>query len=223
MEALIEYLAKEGRVILQAPATFSVALVLCVGVIWAAFSWAYLSRFEGQSSTLSSLEGRLKLKDDQISDYKDKLSGATPLEAKKRIEALELQVTALSPRRLTTEQKAQISNSLAGAAGSINIGSDMAVADAKPLAADLASAFQAAGWRVNLPMFMGLSDPPASGLGLRIANPSQPSQVDKRVQAALRAANLVFDVETGRLSKIQPYPGMPPEPDIEIEITNKSN
>ena len=148
--------------ILQAPATFAMALAILGGLIWGAMSWSY-------SSQIANLQSRLSLKDDQIADYKTKLEGATPDEAKRRLDALELQVKALSPRRLTEEQKGKIGQSLKGSLGSIQIIQDMGAPDAKAYTADLALAFQAAGWAVALPAVLGLGNPPPSGVALQSA------------------------------------------------------
>lgn len=51
------------------------------------------------SERIATLKSRIEARDEKISDYDQKLEGASPDEARKRIEALELQVKALSPRR----------------------------------------------------------------------------------------------------------------------------
>jgi hypothetical protein len=71
--------------------------------------------------------------------------------------------------------------------GNISIVQDMAAADAKPLTADLASAFQAAGWGVSLPMIMGPSNVPTSGLAVRVENPGNLRPVQQAVVSALKA------------------------------------
>lgn len=65
--------------------TFFVILVLMVGAIWVAFSWAY-------GGVLASKNGQIELQDRQLADYRDKLKGATPEEAKAKIDALEEKV-----------------------------------------------------------------------------------------------------------------------------------
>jgi hypothetical protein len=231
MQALIEYFAKEGRVIFQAPIAFAVALAIIFGLVWAAVSWSFQSRFDGQSSAISSLENRVKLKDDQIGEYKEKLSGATPEEAKKRIDALELQIKALSPRRVSLEQRQHITDALRGMKGNISIVQDMAAADAKPLTADLASAFQAAGWGVSLPMIMGPSNVPTSGLAVRVENPGNLRPVQQAVVSALKAVGLDFDLQAG-IRKAPPIPDPPPgyprvpsemSPDVELLLTTRVN
>ncbi len=231
MKELIEYLVKEGRVVFQAPVAFLLAMILVTSLLWAAINWGYQSKSDGQASAISSLENRIKLKDDQIADYREKLSGATPDEAKKRIDALELQLKALSPRRLSVEQRQKVMSSLKGVRGSVSITQDMAAADAKPLSADLAVAFQAAGWGVLLPLVMGPSNIPPSGLAVRVEDPSKLRPLQQAVISALEAIGLDFNIQGGlRKAPAMPapppgYPGLPQEvsPDIELLVTTRVN
>jgi hypothetical protein len=85
VKRLIEFFAKEGQVILQAPATFALCAVIIAGIIWAVFSFHYSGQIENLNTqiktTSESYEARIKLKDDQLADYKSKLGGASPQEA----------------------------------------------------------------------------------------------------------------------------------------------
>lgn len=211
MEALIKYFANEGRVILQAPAIFAIAIVLVGGIIWAALGWKY-------SSQIANLQSRISLRDDQIGDYKDKLSGATPDEAKKRLDALELQVKALSPRRLTNEQKAQIAHTVGGKTALISIARDAAVGDTAPYTADLAQAFQDGGWHVQTPMVFGIGRPPATGVGLLAVDPHALSLAEATIKRALEAVKIDFDVQEGG-----PPPALAGEPaNVRLIITARA-
>ena len=217
MEALIRYLAGEGRVILQAPATFLVAIAIVSGIAWVALDWKY-------SSQISNLQSRLSLRDDQIADYKDKLNGATPDEAKKRLDELETQVRALSPRRLTNEQKGKLTQALAGTSEVIEIAQDAAVSDAKAFTGDLATCFQVAGWTVSLPSIFAPGYVPPTGVALRVLNPGSLRPAELNAKKALEAAGIEFNIEGGFRP---PNPArlaiMPPDPDVGILITTKLN
>ena len=65
--------------------TFFVILFLAIGVIWVVVNWSY-------SAVLASKNGQIELQDRQLADYRDKLKGATPEEAKAKIDALEEKV-----------------------------------------------------------------------------------------------------------------------------------
>src|ERR1700733_5100966 len=62
--------------------TFFVILVLIIGGIWWLMDWRY-------GSIVASKAGQIELQDRQLADYKQKLDGASPDQAKAKIEALE--------------------------------------------------------------------------------------------------------------------------------------
>ena len=64
--------------------TFAVILVLMIGAIWVVINWSY-------SGVLASKTGQIELQDRQLSDYREKLKGASPEQAKARIDTLEEQ------------------------------------------------------------------------------------------------------------------------------------
>jgi hypothetical protein len=88
MEPLLKLLTDEWSVLQQSPRLFIIAVVLASGAIWLALDWKY-------SAQIANLERRLSLKDDQIQDYKSKLNGASPDEAKRRLDELDLTVKKL--------------------------------------------------------------------------------------------------------------------------------
>jgi hypothetical protein len=72
--------------------TFFVILVLMVGAVWVAFNWSY-------GGVLASKNGQIELQDRQLADYKQKLDGATPEQARAKIEALEHTINLTIGRR----------------------------------------------------------------------------------------------------------------------------
>lgn len=210
MGDVVSTLKANWTVIAQAPWAFVAWTIFIAGVVWVVVNHLKENRIE-------ALEGRLKLRDDEITDYKRKLSGATPDEAKARIDSLEGRLNQLSPRRVTAEQREQIRTALVSIPGNAVIGSDMACADAPAFAAGLIAAFQAAGWGVSNPSFMGLSGPPMSGLGLRVADPANLSPKEAAIASTLRGVGLSVDVQPGK-SVHQMHDQMPLA-DIELVIT----
>jgi hypothetical protein len=105
MDQLIKYVLGEIRIIRGAPLTFSIALsVLLVGV-WSATDWRFAKIIES--------------KDGIIALYKERLNGASPDQAKAKIEALEAQVSALRNREwppLTATESAAFKAALKGVA-----------------------------------------------------------------------------------------------------------
>lgn len=80
MDPLIKYVLAEMRVIADAPLVFTAALLVVGGCIWFVLNWRYV--------------GIVENKDGIIALYKERLGGATPDQAKARIDALERRVKA---------------------------------------------------------------------------------------------------------------------------------
>jgi hypothetical protein len=220
LEAVVKYVIKELGVITQAPMSFILALaVISIGV-WYAIGWRY-------AGTIDSLDGRNKLQADQIADYKNKLSGASPDEAKRRIDALEEQVRALSPRRLTAEQKNKLRLALSSKNHLIEISDDMADADARGYKGDIAFVFQSAGWQLRLPMVMGVGNPPPTGLGLRVSNKAFLNPAEALVKQAFEGAQISFDLQEDPFPpRAMPLDNNPIgldslEPEVRLLITTK--
>jgi hypothetical protein len=88
MSNLMQTLRDNWAVIAQAPWAFLVVTVLLAGTIWLVVKAL-------KAEQVGSLEARLKLRDDEIADYKRKLDGASPQQAHDRIEALERRIGQL--------------------------------------------------------------------------------------------------------------------------------
>jgi hypothetical protein len=84
MDQIIKYVLSEIRVISEAPVAFSACLLVLAGVIWWAVNWRY-------SGVIDSKDGIIAL-------YKERLNGATPDQARAKIEGLEAQISALRSR-----------------------------------------------------------------------------------------------------------------------------
>lgn len=178
------HLEAEWRVLTGAP-------ILSLGLLAAGAVMAYLAARWRFSGKIEHLEERIRLREDRIADYEEKLKGASPEEAKARLDSLESAVTALRPRRLTEEQRRTLAAHVRNRRGRIEIAQDMAVADARLLTADLVSAFREAGWEVRSPSVLGPAAQPITGLGLSISKDAP--ELQQTVAEALRAAGIQFD------------------------------
>jgi hypothetical protein len=198
----------------RAPVPFlALAIAIWFLVRWH-FSGAYQTRLANAESTKELLER-------QLQEYRDKLSGASPDEAKARLDALESRIDALGPRRLSSEQRNLISAALDKFAGSyVVITQDMAVADARSLSQDIAAAFNAARWKVSTSMVMGLGNPPLSGVAVRVGNPESLSAPQEAIIFALKEAGLEFDIQNGRQTSSRLDE---PESEVEIIVTNRQD
>jgi hypothetical protein len=62
--------------------TFFIIVVLIIGAVWWIMSWRY-------GDLLASKNGQIELQDRQLADYREKLKGASPEQAKDKIDSLE--------------------------------------------------------------------------------------------------------------------------------------
>lgn len=77
--------AEQWAAVASAPLPFLIALFVCAGGIWCIMDFSY-------SASLKSKNAQIELKDAPIADYRDKLGGATPTQAKAEMDALKEKV-----------------------------------------------------------------------------------------------------------------------------------
>lgn len=81
-EIVIKYILGEAKTLRSAPAS---ALVLSLGVFavaWAALDWRYAAILANRDGIIASRDATIDLITTQRDDYKDKLGGASPDQAK---------------------------------------------------------------------------------------------------------------------------------------------
>ena len=83
-EQFIQYALGELRLIADAPLVFGAAVLFLGAIIWAALRWRYSSLIEHRNRIIAL--------------YKARLNGATPDQAKAKIDSLEGQVVSLKNR-----------------------------------------------------------------------------------------------------------------------------
>jgi hypothetical protein len=177
------WMSGEWAVIAQAPVTFIAAIVVVGFIIWKVAQHQHATELANHTSSVSLLEK-------QVADYKDKLSGASPDQAKARIEKLEAQVTALMPRRLSSDQKNGIIPVLSPSPGAVSVGYDIGWASGARFQRDIMDAFSSSGWQVGGAVQVGAPSSP-KGILLRVAKNGPASQA---VIAAFNKLGLSFDV-----------------------------
>lgn len=185
MGSLIDTLKANWSVIAQAPLAFAIWTLALIGIIWVIV--AHL-----KSNQIEALDGRLKLRDDEISDYKRKLSGASPDEAKARIEALELAVSHLTPKRLADDQLRTIVANARIAPGAVSVTYDMAYAAGQVMAGQLQRALAEAGWQVTGGMVGGPGFVPPEGLAISLSAEAERTPAERALLRAFEVAGLKF-------------------------------
>jgi hypothetical protein len=192
-------LRQEARAIASAPILAAMVLIAALVAIWGVLHWSYRAALSNKDSHIAFLERR-------VAEYRDRLGGATPDEARKRIEALETELKSLrlrlQPRRLTQAQRQAIVDRSRLPAGAkpapVVVTQEAVCSDCRAFADDLVAALNEGGnWQVSATVVQSPDERPRTGLSIRVAEPLRPPPQAARLQAALRSAGLAFDVVSG--------------------------
>jgi len=135
------------------PKTFALVTAVIIAIVWLIVNYSY-------STILSNKNSQIELQDRQLGDYKQKLDGATPEQAKAKIEALENTI------RLTVGSKWEALSSYQISALAVQLKAiqksraEVMYENAlgKDLAQSILSAFKEAGWdqaRLNIGSGLG--------------------------------------------------------------------
>jgi hypothetical protein len=194
-ESAVASVGQQFSTVLAAPIPF----LLVVGFV--AFGiWKFLAHH--YSGRLDAKDDLLALRQAQLDDYKEKLSGASPEEARARVDALEQRIedgfNALAPRILSEDQRKKMVEALDVQNGHhVTIAHDAAVADSVKLARSIGSAFLAARWTTSTPMVMGLGNPPPSGIAVIVSDQNNLTAAQLAIIIAFKIAKIEVDIQTG--------------------------
>lgn len=190
-----DWLSKETldawwKVLNAAPHLSLMLIAVCIGLGYVGARWRYAGRVE-------TLEERLKLKEDTAADYKRKLDGATPDEARARMDALEARLDVMGARRLLISQRRTMVDVLKAPDDGITvqITYDRATVDGRSFATELAEAFREAGWVTSLDS-VDATWRPLSGIAVRVRE-GQPTLEQGWAAEAFLKAGLEYEVAPG--------------------------
>jgi hypothetical protein len=175
LKEALDYIAKEGRVIKDAPVAFGVFVLLAALVLWAGLSWKFDAQIASRDSIIASRDGTIKFQEGLISEYKH------------RVQLPE----AGEDRKLTPEQKRVLTHELHINASKLNPLVIFAVAEresknyAKEFV-DIARNQDIAVVTRELPAEM-VGD---VGLFVLVQNPAQPEDEAKLFMEILTKVNL---------------------------------
>src|SRR5215510_741773 len=162
-EQLVQYALGEVRLIAEAPAVFGAALLLLGAIIWAALRWRY--------------SGIIRHRNGIIALYKARLDGATPDQARAKMDSLEGQVHSLKNREWPKLTPAAVTDfeSVLTSQGSHVVSVLPQDRDSVFLARDLVDAFNRMGWKAKRDTSMndvpdGLSVCPEDDVARAICN-----------------------------------------------------
>ena len=191
LERILGYCLWELRTVGRAPVALGAALLavvlIAVGAVW---------HFRQETTSLRQ----------QLSEYRDKLGGASPDEAKTALDALADEVTALQarlqPRRVNAYQRQIIADRLkvpSGTQYALAIVHEGGCWDCPQYAADFDGTFRSVpGWMVSNRVAMGLMQRPPRGVAVVVLDPFHPSAQEAVLLQALQAAGIEFDLQGAR-------------------------
>ena len=136
-EQFVQYVLSEISLIAKAPLVFAAAVLFLGAIIWAALRWRYSSIIERRN--------------DIIALYKARLNGATPDQAKAKMDSLEGQVLSLKNRewpKLTPAAVTDFESMLASQRSHV-VSVLPQDKDLVFLARDLVDVFKRAGWKAK--------------------------------------------------------------------------
>ena len=162
-EQFVRYILGELHLIVGAPLVFGAAVLLLGAIIWAALRWRYSRGIERRNHIIAL--------------YKARLNGATPDQAKAKIDSLEGQVVSLKNREWPKLTPAAVTDfeSVLASQGSHVVSILPTDRDSVFFARDLVDAFKRIGWEARREVSMndipdGLSVWPKDDVARAICN-----------------------------------------------------
>ena len=162
-EQFVQYILSELHLIVEAPLVFGAAVLLLGAIIWAALRWRYSGMIEHRNRIIAL--------------YTARLNGATPDQAKAKIDSLEGQVVSLKNREWPKLTPAAVTDfeSVLASQGSHVVSVLPQDRDSVFFARDLVDAFKRIGWKSKRDMSMndvpdGLSVWPEDDVARAICN-----------------------------------------------------
>ena len=196
MAEALEELKREAKAVSSAPIFVGALTMVLIVLIWFVVHWSYRSVLSNKNSYIASLERR-------VADYRETLNGASPEQARRRIEAMELELKTLhirlAPRRLTAAQRESIADRSRLPPGaqsrSLTVMVQENCSDCPAFAAEIVAALRLSdNWTVSSQRLTHVEVHPRSGLGIRVADPTRPPPEAVILQQALRSAGLAFNM-----------------------------
>ena len=162
-EQFVQYVLGEVRLIAEAPLVSGAAVLFLGAIMWAALRWRYSGMIEHRNRIIAL--------------YKARLNGATPDQAKAKIDSLEGQVVSLKNREWPKLTPAAVTDfeSVLASQGSHVVSALPQDRDSVFFARDLVDAFKRTGWKSKRDMSMndvpdGLSVWPEDDVARAICN-----------------------------------------------------
>lgn len=201
-ESAVASVDQQFSTVLAAPVPFLLVVGFVAYGIWRFLDHHYSGRLDAKDALLT-------LRQAQLDDYKEKLSGASPEEARARVDALEQRIedgfNAMAPRTLSEDQRKKMVEALEVQNGHhVTIPQNAFDPDSVKLARSISSAFLAARWTTSTPMEMRLGDLPPSGIGVIVPDADNLTAAQQTILDAFKIANIKVHIRTDNTKIIAP-------------------
>jgi hypothetical protein len=174
-------------------------LFLC-GATYFAAQWRY-------AGSIETLEHRLKLRDDRIAEFDRKLSGASPDEAKAKIDSLEAALRSITEREwpALSDRASQILRDRLQAFGPVQVILIVKDRDGRRLARSLEPVFAQIGWPVGYDNMIGAIP---DGILIRAATGNAGSSAEQ-AKALGQVLREHAGISVGYLERAETYGDLP--------------
>lgn len=191
MRIIESFFQSNWEVIVASPIAF--LGTFAVGIVVGFLITNYLNKIK-----VESLNERIKLKDDKLKEFEEKLNGATPDAAQSRILDLEKRLLAVEPNKLSDKQTDLLTKILSKSPAKVSIVKDGTGSKHLAIVKQIEKVFRNAGWQSTSGMALGISSPPKTGISISTANDEQ---ISNFVFEAFAAANIEFDKSAARTNR----------------------
>ena len=191
---VLDDIRKELPIVMGAPISVAILCIIAAGIVFSFVKFL-------DSSSLSAKDATIETLKTEVEDYRSKLSGATPDEAKAKISALESRISLLEPRSLSDDESSAIRKMLAGFQGPDHqaiVSTDMSCTDCRGFAEQIAQILVDLHWQISTPMVMGPSNPSPTGLRVGtpdVAHPLPDAEALARAFAAAKIPSVIGSVK----------------------------
>jgi hypothetical protein len=195
----MDELKKQAKAVASAPVVVAVTLAIFVALVWGLIHWSY-------RAALSSKDAQIAFLQRSVAEYRDSVHGASPEDARRRLDALEAELMTLrirlAPRRLTPAQQQAITDRSLRPGGTATRSLVMIIeencSDCAAFAGDMADALRERdNWAPTPQLIEGVGERSLHGLAIRMPDPGRPSPDAVVLQQVLRSAGLPFSILRG--------------------------
>jgi hypothetical protein len=253
LQHMRHFLANEGRVIREAPGSFTIACVSALLISWFVVSQLYSLRSKNKDSLIETRDATIKYDEALLANYREKLKGASPEEAAGQIQKLNQEISSLkremadvskkqrsqeladvdknkrsqSGRRLSDEEKRKFANAarlFKNVSPVIEIAYDGNCIDCNRYSTDFVDLLSnIPGWRVSGNGMMVGIRAPSNGILVRVENKRNLSAAARAIIGSLNTASIQYTLSEGLSKSPERQISNRPQASVKLIVTGPNN